>query len=693
MPNVAFQLEVLSQVKNPPPAPPFQGFSTFAGLGAIGPDLYQYFPINAGLSATLQTIFTNVQGGASVASQFPLTGADASELTAKPLMAAYSLLFSALVVPFWGVLQREADVLNKLQTIATSSDSSGLTALLSAFSGDLATVMTNDATQLQKLAKASAAYLAIAPQFVNVPPPIQTSAPATPWVDTGDRPYEFLRWHKTRTFTQNLVKNASTANQNDYVTGYLCHVASSVTGEPFINNIAGGPYRTHWWRNRFVANFVDGWLYGRYNGVSVDPTTNAPSVAYSDPSFPDIRQSNLWNLLDVAGLGTPAIPNTLPAVIDHVGKGSVGGDALTVETKAPDIVKLLSQTITQTWPLHRPAAFATGSIDKATTESVVGLLAVVWFMTSGFGPMTPFTLGPQPPGGTPSWVTTVSSGGSVSIPPPTSSGPSTGATVCGVILAILGAIALAFQQYGAGAALVAGAIAEFASGGGIDFGQLASDVWALRQLLLTAETDLDAALALAGLSYPIPSQLGRSVPGPTPGSLIWIPANANNLGVTSKGGTLSIDVTPLTKSNPGASYNARVALFKIYPLQVDASNPNGADADFNQFPPIVEETPATMNLPQPLGYVDMVLDGSPPQTPLPAANPGIFTPGPYPNPSANTYFFDAVSNANQLIAQGPDNLPNYNLDADRGYGWINWNPKEGTFPNSGNVDAVPELDI
>lgn len=697
MPNVAFQLEVLSQVKNPPPAPSFAGFSTFAGLGAVGPDLYQYFPISSDLSGALQLIFKNVQGGSSVASQFAtLNAANQAELALKPLMAAYSLLFSKIVVPYWETLAREADILNKLQTIAASSDpSSGLKALLNAVSGDLATIMTNDATELQKLAKDSATYLQIAPQFAIIPPPIQLSAPATPWEPTGDRPYEFLRWHKTKTFAQTLVNKATagTGNQQDYMTGYLCHIASSVTGEPFINNIAGGPYRTHWWRNRFVANFVDTWTYGRYNGASVNPTTDTPTPPY--PGWPDISQSNLWNLLDVAGLGATLLPNTLPSAIKSVGLGTIGAEVLKVDATASDIVKLLNQTITATWPLERPAAFGVGKIDQTTTESIVGLFAVVWFMTSGF--IAPFTLGTQPAGGTPSWVTTVSGGGSVSIPSPTSSGPSTGATVCGVILAILGAIALAFQQYGAGAALVAAAIAEFASGGGIDFGKLASDVWALRSLLLTAETDLLKALALAGLGYPAPSLLGTSAPGTTPGSLVWTPASANSLGVTSKGGHLSVDFMHLTKSNPGANAGRNVAFIPVYPLQMDASNPNGADADFNQFPPVVAETPGTMNLPTPLGYADMVLDGSPPQTPLPtsgAGSAGILAPSPYPSPSSNTYFFDAVSNANKLIKQVPKvAVANYNLDADRGYGWINWNPKKTTFPNSGNVDAVTELDV
>lgn len=44
------------------------------------------------------------------------------------------------------------------------------------------------------------------------------------------------------------------------------------------------------------------------------------------------------------------------------------------------------------------------------------------------------------------------------------------------------------------------------------------------------------------------------------------------------------------------------------------------------------------------------------------------------------FFGDAVSNALQIFAANAVNLPSYNLDADRGYGWLGWHPAPGTQP-------------
>jgi len=277
----------------------------------------------------------------------------------------------------------------------------------------------------------------------------------------------------------------------------------------------------------------------------------------------------------------------------------------------------------------------------------------------------------------PSWVT---SGGTP--PSPTKSGPSTGATVCGVILAILALILFIFQQWGAGAAAVAGAIAAFSSGHGIDFDKLACDVWWLRNLLQQAENELVKAIMLAGLSYPAPQQLGTSaLSGST---VVWTPAN----GVSIVG---NISTVPLTKSNPGLNATG-IAAEGLYPLQMDATNAFGPDNDFGAFPPPRVEEPSTMNLPLPLGYADMVIDGSAPQTPG-LKNGGMVSASPYPNPSRNVYFGDAVSNANQLFADKGAKVPNYNLDADRGYGWIDWSPVTGSFPAAPPVNVKTELDI
>jgi hypothetical protein len=667
MPNVAFHHEVVNKVISSP--------STFAELGAIGPDLYQYLPISSDLSDTLDKIYQSVLGGGAVPNPLTSDPTLSAELNEKPLMSAYSLLFREIVEPFWPVLQREADVLGKLQTIANNHDQPGLDALLAVFGNKLDQVLNDDAAQLKKLAPAGAAYQKMMPSFVQIAPPIQRGAPAKPWDPTENRPSEFLRWHRTDKFAQSLVKNGTSANQQAYVQGHLCHVASAVTGEPFVNNIVGGPYRTHWWRNRFAGNFVDAWTFGRYE-TPATISGDTPSPAYG--SWKDIRQSNLQKNFDVAGFGSPTdhLPDALKAV--------ASGDLTALSLLLPaEIADLLRKTIKDTWllPANRPKDFADDlHIDAATRQSFVGLFAVAWFMTSGFGPMTPFDLGAPPSSctSTPTWVT---SGGPP--PSPKKSGPSTGATVCGVILAILALILFLFQQWALGAAAVAGAIALFESGKGIDFDVLACDVWWLRQMLLQAENALVNSLVLAGLAYPAPEKLGT-----VDGSGNWTPAN----GVSMVGNT---DFTPLTKSNPGAPASGTAPVF-LYPTQMDPTNPLGLppDNDFGAYPPAAQENIPTMNYPpspnanQPFGYADMVVDGSAPQTPG-LKNGGMVTASPFP--SRNAYFGDAVANAKQLTSSGPSKVPSYNLDADRGYGWLTWIVDTGTFPNTGNVSAHQEL--
>jgi hypothetical protein len=43
---------------------------------------------------------------------------------------------------------------------------------------------------------------------------------------------------------------------------------------------------------------------------------------------------------------------------------------------------------------------------------------------------------------------------------------------------------------------------------------------------------------------------------------------------------------------------------------------------------------------------------------------------------------DAVVNALKVIAAKAEKLPNYNMDADRGYGWPCWHPTAGTDPTT-----------
>jgi len=92
---------------------------------------------------------------------------------------------------------------------------------------------------------------------------------------------DLLHWRRTGHFLRVLLEEAHGDGEKGYARGYLSSYAGKVCGSPFINSIAGGPYRTTWWRNRWIANWVDAWVYGAYSeGITMSGDT--PSLAYAD---------------------------------------------------------------------------------------------------------------------------------------------------------------------------------------------------------------------------------------------------------------------------------------------------------------------------------------------------------------------------------------------------------------------------
>jgi hypothetical protein len=661
MSQIAFDLQVFNLVAAAVPPPGGSTNMQFAALGAIGPDLYEYMPISSQLSAALtQVVQQALQSLTS--SQIksltpptinftPITSNPTlqAEAFTKPTMSAYSIVFSQIVVPYWPIFQRDASLLNQLQTAANNQDGGALQSLASSVNQ-----LTGDAAQLKQLVPVLLSVLGTISAIVALPPPIELPAPQMPWWPQINRPFEFLRWHGTSKYAQHLVNSANTPDQQAYAYGHLCHVAASVTGKPFINSIVGGPYRTHWWRNRLVSNFVDAWTYGFYQ-TSATMSGDTPTPPYAN--WANVGGANLQNQFNVANLSVPT--TGLPAAVTAVASGQY--DSLAAQFPQ-DLATYLQQAITSSYPAaYTPAGFAADMAgNTAAQQAFVGLFAVVWFMTSGFGPLTPFTLGPAPSTCTspPSWVT---SGGSP--PSPQSSGPSTGATVCGVVLAILAVILFIFQQWAAGITLVVGAVGAFASGGSINWDQLACNVYWLRQGLLNAQNGILKSMLWSGLIYPMPYQLGI-------GS-----GNQPVVDMTASGGV------PLTKSMPGGSI---WAAGMAYPLQMDTTVGGYADLDYQSYPQSSPEDPQTLSIVSlPPSYPNTIVNGSP-------APPGGGILNGAAFPSANVFFGDAVSNAQQLIGNVA-NLPSYNLDADRGYGWLCWGPALGQYPSNGSVNnPLPE---
>jgi hypothetical protein len=80
------------------------------------------------------------------------------------------------------------------------------------------------------------------------------------WFDT-------LHIRRTGRFMNELMRrSANYSLERSYTLGYLTHYSADVVGHPFVNAVAGGPYRTHAQRHKVVENFQDVWAFNKYTG-------------------------------------------------------------------------------------------------------------------------------------------------------------------------------------------------------------------------------------------------------------------------------------------------------------------------------------------------------------------------------------------------------------------------------------------
>ncbi|HYW73989.1 MAG TPA: zinc dependent phospholipase C family protein [Pyrinomonadaceae bacterium] len=94
---------------------------------------------------------------------------------------------------------------------------------------------------------------------------------------------DMLHYRKTSAFGNALwVIAEARANQGDddaqlwserlkaYALGYITHLATDTTGHPFVNEKAGGPFRTHWQRHHLVENHIDAKTYDDLHGTDLN---------------------------------------------------------------------------------------------------------------------------------------------------------------------------------------------------------------------------------------------------------------------------------------------------------------------------------------------------------------------------------------------------------------------------------------
>ena len=633
MPGVAFHAEVLKQVtgallaSDPPKGQVLDNQKSFALLGAIGPDLFKYIPVDGALLSTIET--NGPQG---------LTNPELIEVVRNPLMVCYGMLFRLVVVPLWPLLDALHAFYEQMATIAAAEDANQL-AMMDAQAQD---IQTKAGAITDLAAKADGLKQVIGLAIIAGKPIIQTDFPlaVNQW-----RSFEFLRWIRSGQFARRLVTLAAQADPSirpqltAYAYGYLAHVSGSVTAEPFVNNVVRGPYRTHWWRNRYVANYVDAWTHDRFNTPGSSMSGDNPTPPYA--AWADLCEGKLHDQVAFA-----APPMTGLEAATSVGNGTVStGNLSALDAVAAMFMQAVADT-------HDPALVPPALTADNFKRAAMGAYSVLWLMTSGEG-----ALCARPPVGPPpecveppDWVT---NGGS----PPSPVTETEGDTACAVALAILSLLAFLCFLWAVGVALLIEAIEAAKDGKAINWAQLRCNIYWQRQQLFEIEAALRDGLILAGLAYPMSHQLGSVGPD---------------------GNT-----TPTDGITPSGQALCRTEKNDRYPMRMDDTVAPGPDLNWTNAPVVAIEDPVTSNRQDSLKYPEYVVNG------LGLMNGGLNTNGTYP--TRDVVLGDALANAIQIIQADGAGLPDYNLDGDRGYGWKAWRPVPGTLPKNPPVVDEPVI--
>jgi hypothetical protein len=145
-------------------------------------------------------------------------------------------------------------------------------------------------------------------------PDMQRNGSASGTKDWNWLDYTHHRW--TGLFGKRLVALANESGDpalRAYAYGWISHVTADVVGHAYVNTAVGGPYRSHWQRHFIQEKFMDTWVWGFYNpGGIVMPTSVTPGqIPFDYTKFNNVNGASLHKQID---LGSD-LPNNLQQLI------------------------------------------------------------------------------------------------------------------------------------------------------------------------------------------------------------------------------------------------------------------------------------------------------------------------------------------------------------------------------------------
>ena len=87
--------------------------------------------------------------------------------------------------------------------------------------------------------------------------------------------FDILHSRRTGSFLNQMWNlSGDSKKKQAYVLGYATHVAADIAGHPYINQVVGGPGRSHNQRHHFVENVLDIWFFANHKSNAMDVTNS-----------------------------------------------------------------------------------------------------------------------------------------------------------------------------------------------------------------------------------------------------------------------------------------------------------------------------------------------------------------------------------------------------------------------------------
>lgn len=544
---------------------------------------------------------------------------------------------------------------------------------------------------------------------------------------------DFLHYVKTGCFTRKLLDNARAMHTADpgsatsrclsaYALGFLTHYVADTVGHGWVNRIVESPFRNLWQRHHLVENFIDTHVWSIWHDKGTPgarpgdednlDTIRAATGASSRTGAARLNYARLDDVINVGSVGIdPLIDSTLDKIVSSIQTGTFSLGVSSLPTlQAPDDpifttwAQFLADTIRATYPpdqMHpnRMGRYPTGD-DIAGAYGAYRLLLA---MQTG-----EHVEPPAPPMGSDfaaeldaMWKKVLADLGTIPPPPPVPVGTSFDPA------ALIAAIKAELAWLGAAADAVLNAVGDLIAGATAAGVGLAKDatragLYLLDSLLYSAYHSLRMVVVMNGYCGPFIEDL----------TAVW-----HGLDLTTLWNSGAAVVSPRYPLEPVVSQRD---------LAIDPSHPFSPYRPFlvpSTMAPVTMEQPVTRFPAQVLAWTmpEDMLDSAVPGTDdmFSVAGPAPATTTPVLNPVDGTtvatlktfdgslrYFGSIMANCDMALtfaapyvlgtADWPKDvvLPDYNLDADRGYAWpcwdVDWTPTNaiGHFPWDG-ADPYP----